>query len=134
MEARAASERAAQAGAGAGPLEGLAQAAFFLDEPNLAVDAHERAYAAYRVAALHEARRVARRDRAPRCLRTRGAHRTRRGAPRARPAAATGATPARRARSRSHAPGALSLSLSSVSLMRAANAALTMAASFGPGA
>jgi DNA-binding CsgD family transcriptional regulator len=47
-EARAAFERAAQAGGGAEALEGLAQAAFFLDEPDLAVDAHERAYAAYR--------------------------------------------------------------------------------------
>lgn len=47
-EARAAFERAAQAGAGAEALEGLAQAAFFLDEPDAAVDAHERAYAAYR--------------------------------------------------------------------------------------
>jgi LuxR family transcriptional regulator, maltose regulon positive regulatory protein len=49
-EARAAFERAAQAGAGPEALEGLAQAAFFLDEPELAVDAHERAYAAYRAA------------------------------------------------------------------------------------
>jgi DNA-binding CsgD family transcriptional regulator len=48
MEARSAFERAAQAGGGAEALEGLAQAAFFLDEPDLAVDAHERAYAAYR--------------------------------------------------------------------------------------
>jgi DNA-binding NarL/FixJ family response regulator len=47
-EARAAFERAAQAGGGPEALEGLAQAAFFLDEPELAVDAHERAYAAYR--------------------------------------------------------------------------------------
>jgi DNA-binding CsgD family transcriptional regulator len=31
-------------------MEGLAQAAFFLDEPAAAVDAHERAYAAYRTA------------------------------------------------------------------------------------
>jgi LuxR family transcriptional regulator, maltose regulon positive regulatory protein len=50
VEARAAFERAAQAGAGPEALEGLARAAFFLDEPELAVDAHERAYAAYRAA------------------------------------------------------------------------------------
>jgi tetratricopeptide (TPR) repeat protein len=49
-EAREAFERAARAGAGAEALEGLAQAAFFLDEPDVAVDAHERAYAAYRSA------------------------------------------------------------------------------------
>ena len=49
-EARAAFERAVHAGAGPEGLEGLAQAAFFLDEPELAVDAHERAYAAYRAA------------------------------------------------------------------------------------
>ena len=48
VEARAAFERAAEAGGGPEALEGLAQAAFFLDEPELAVDAHERAYAAYR--------------------------------------------------------------------------------------
>jgi DNA-binding CsgD family transcriptional regulator len=47
-QARAAFERAAHAGAGPEALEGLAQAAFFLDEPDVAVDAHERAYAAYR--------------------------------------------------------------------------------------
>jgi DNA-binding NarL/FixJ family response regulator len=47
-EARAAFERAVHAGGGAEALEGLAQAAFFLDDPDLAVDAHERAYAAYR--------------------------------------------------------------------------------------
>jgi hypothetical protein len=39
-----------QAGGGPEALEGLAQAAFFLDEPDLAIDAHERAYAAYRAA------------------------------------------------------------------------------------
>lgn len=49
-EARAAFERAAQAGDGPEALEGLAQAAFFLDEPDLAIDAHERAYGAYRAA------------------------------------------------------------------------------------
>ena len=49
-EARAAFERAAEAGAGPEALEGLAQAAFFLDEPDAAVDAHERAYALYRSA------------------------------------------------------------------------------------
>ena len=49
-EARAAFERAAQAGGGPKAFEGLAQAAFFLDEPDIAVDAHERAYAAYRAA------------------------------------------------------------------------------------
>jgi DNA-binding CsgD family transcriptional regulator len=49
-EARAAFERAHQAGAGSEALEGVAQAAFFLDDPNAAVDAHERAYAAYRSA------------------------------------------------------------------------------------
>src|ERR1700756_4082281 len=47
-EARAAFERAAQSSGEPEALEGLAQAAFFLDEPDLAVDAHERAYAAYR--------------------------------------------------------------------------------------
>jgi DNA-binding NarL/FixJ family response regulator len=46
-EARAAFERAIQEGAGPEALEGLARAAFFLDEPDVAVDAHERAYAAY---------------------------------------------------------------------------------------
>jgi hypothetical protein len=49
-EARAVFERAAQAGGGPEALEGLAQAAFFLDDPDLAIDAHERAYAAYRAA------------------------------------------------------------------------------------
>jgi LuxR family transcriptional regulator, maltose regulon positive regulatory protein len=49
-QARAAFERAAQAGAGPEALEGLAQAAFFLDQPDLAVNAHERAYAGYRAA------------------------------------------------------------------------------------
>jgi len=49
-EARAAFERASQAGGGPEALEGLAQAAFFLDEPDLAIDAHERAYAVYRAA------------------------------------------------------------------------------------
>jgi LuxR family transcriptional regulator, maltose regulon positive regulatory protein len=47
-EARAAFERAADTGSGPEALEGLAQAAFFLDEPGVAIDAHERAYAAYR--------------------------------------------------------------------------------------
>jgi DNA-binding CsgD family transcriptional regulator len=47
-EARAAFERALAAGAGPEALEGLAQAAFFLDDPALALDAHERAYAGYR--------------------------------------------------------------------------------------
>ena len=47
-EARAAFDRAARAGAGPEALEGVAQASFFLDEPDVAVDAHERAYAAYR--------------------------------------------------------------------------------------
>jgi hypothetical protein len=47
-EARAAFERAARAGAGPEALEGLAEAAFFLDEPDTAVDGHERAYAGYR--------------------------------------------------------------------------------------
>jgi DNA-binding CsgD family transcriptional regulator len=46
--ARAAFARAIDAGAGPEALEGLARAAFFLDEPDVAVDAHERAYAAYR--------------------------------------------------------------------------------------
>ena len=50
VEARAAFERAVGAGAGPEALEGVAQAAFFLDEPDAAVDAHERAYAAYRSA------------------------------------------------------------------------------------
>jgi DNA-binding CsgD family transcriptional regulator len=50
LEARAAFERAAQADGGAEALEGLADAAFFLDEPAMAVDAHERAYTAYRAA------------------------------------------------------------------------------------
>lgn len=49
-EARAAFERAVDAGAEPEALEGLAQAAFFLDEPDVAIDAHERAYAAYRAA------------------------------------------------------------------------------------
>lgn len=48
VEARRAFDRAVRAGAGPEALEGLAQAAFFLDEPEVAVDAHERAYAAYR--------------------------------------------------------------------------------------
>ena len=47
-DARAAFERAAKTEAGPEALEGLAQAAFFLDEPDVAIDAHERAYAAYR--------------------------------------------------------------------------------------
>jgi LuxR family transcriptional regulator, maltose regulon positive regulatory protein len=47
-EARAAFGRAAEAGAGPEALEGLAQAAFFLDEPNAAIDAHEHAYGGYR--------------------------------------------------------------------------------------
>src|ERR1700751_4309959 len=47
-EARVAFERAVQRGGEPEALEGLAQAAFFLDEPDAAVDAHERAYAAYR--------------------------------------------------------------------------------------
>lgn len=47
-DARAAFERAVAAGAGPEALEGLAQAALFLDEPGVALDAHERAYAAYR--------------------------------------------------------------------------------------
>jgi LuxR family transcriptional regulator, maltose regulon positive regulatory protein len=46
--AREAFESAVEAGAGADALEGLAQAAFFLDEPDIAVDSHERAYAGYR--------------------------------------------------------------------------------------
>ena len=50
VEARAAFERAVDGGAGPEALEGIAQAAFFLDEPDAAVDAHERAYAAYRSA------------------------------------------------------------------------------------
>jgi DNA-binding NarL/FixJ family response regulator len=49
-EARAAFERAVIAGAGPEALEGLARAAFFLDEPDAALAAHERAYAAYRSA------------------------------------------------------------------------------------
>ena len=47
-EARAAFERAVAAGGGPEALEGLAQAAFFLDEAALALDARERAYAGYR--------------------------------------------------------------------------------------
>jgi DNA-binding CsgD family transcriptional regulator len=47
-QARRAFDRASRAGGGPEALEGLAQAAFFLDEPEVAVDAHERAYAAYR--------------------------------------------------------------------------------------
>ena len=47
-DARAAFERAAKTEAGPEALEGLAQAAFFLDQPDVAIDAHERAYAAYR--------------------------------------------------------------------------------------
>jgi len=50
-EARAAFERAVDDGAGPEALEGLARAAFFLDEPGVAIDGHERAYAAYRGAA-----------------------------------------------------------------------------------
>jgi DNA-binding NarL/FixJ family response regulator len=49
-QARTAFERAASAGAGAEALEGLAQAAFFLDEGQIALDARERAYADYREA------------------------------------------------------------------------------------
>ena len=47
-DARAAFERALAAGAGPEALEGLAQAAFFLNEAALALDARERAYAGYR--------------------------------------------------------------------------------------
>jgi hypothetical protein len=50
VEARAAFERAVVAGGGQEALEGLAQAAFFLDDPDAALDAHERAYVAYRAA------------------------------------------------------------------------------------
>jgi len=49
-EARVAFARAVDAGGGPEAFEGLAQAAFFLDDPDVAVDAHERAYAAYRSA------------------------------------------------------------------------------------
>jgi DNA-binding CsgD family transcriptional regulator len=47
-DARAAFKDAVDAGAGPEALEGFARATFFLDEPDAAVDAHERAYAAYR--------------------------------------------------------------------------------------
>jgi len=47
-DARAAFERAVDAGGGEEALEGLGQAAFFLDDPDAALDAHERAYVAYR--------------------------------------------------------------------------------------
>jgi LuxR family maltose regulon positive regulatory protein len=49
-EARAAFDRAVAAGAGPRALEGLATAAFFLDEGPLVFDARERAYAGYREA------------------------------------------------------------------------------------
>jgi DNA-binding CsgD family transcriptional regulator len=49
-EARAAFERALATGAGPEALEGLARAAWFLDEVPLVFDARERAYAAYREA------------------------------------------------------------------------------------
>ncbi|HET7380111.1 MAG TPA: hypothetical protein VFJ24_08735, partial [Gaiellales bacterium] len=58
--ARGAFERAAAAGAGPGALEGLAQAAFMLNDPAVAIDARERAYAGYREAGQHvEAARIA---------------------------------------------------------------------------
>ncbi|HEY7633243.1 MAG TPA: LuxR C-terminal-related transcriptional regulator [Thermoleophilaceae bacterium] len=49
-DARAAFERAIADGAGPKALEGLAQATFFLDEVELALETHERAYAGYREA------------------------------------------------------------------------------------
>jgi hypothetical protein len=47
-EALVAFERAVAAGAGPEALEGVATAAFFLDEGGLVFDARERAYAGYR--------------------------------------------------------------------------------------
>src|SRR5689334_12362499 len=47
-EARVAFARAIDIGGAPEAFEGLARAAFFLDDPDVAVDAHERAYAAYR--------------------------------------------------------------------------------------
>jgi hypothetical protein len=48
--ARAAFERATAAGGGPEAFEGLAQAAFFLDDAAVTIDARERAYAGYREA------------------------------------------------------------------------------------
>jgi LuxR family transcriptional regulator, maltose regulon positive regulatory protein len=48
QEARAAFERALATGAGPEALEGLATAAWFLDDPAIVFDARERAFAAYR--------------------------------------------------------------------------------------
>ena len=47
-EARAVFQRAAEAGFGPEALEGLATAAFFLDDAAVMFDARERAYAGYR--------------------------------------------------------------------------------------
>jgi hypothetical protein len=60
VEARVAFASAVAAGGGPEALAGLARAAFFLDDPDTAVDAHERAYAAYRASGFAvDAARVA---------------------------------------------------------------------------